>query len=152
MLLTDVQEVFLSSASEVLETMFFTGVMEQEATEDGSPVVAAELTFRGKPSGRFGVRVSSETGRAIAVNFLGLDDVSENQVEEVVAELSNMLCGSVLSRLEAGVRFELSHPVLQVDCSWEEHSGSIGHTFGLEEGTLTMWLMFEEKSASSVAN
>lgn len=152
MLLTDVREVFLSSAAEVLETMFFTGVMEREATESDVRLVAAELMFSGKPSGRFGVRMPFETGRAIAVNFLGEDEVGERQVEEVVAELSNMLCGSVLSRLEAGVRFELSHPVLQSNTPWQQHPASIGHTFALEEGTLTMWLLFQENFGPSLAS
>jgi CheY-specific phosphatase CheX len=146
MLPTDVQEIFLNSASEVFETMFFTGIGEENASEDERPALGAELLFKGDPSGRFGVRVPVETGRAIATSFLGLDEVSDDQVGEVVCELSNMLCGSVLSRIEAGARFELAHPEINLNTRWQDHAGVVSCTFGLEEGTVTMWLVLSDAS------
>jgi Chemotaxis phosphatase CheX len=141
---TDVQQIFLESASEVLETMFFTGVAEEDSEEGcGDSLMCAELAFRGSPSGRFGVRTPVATGRLVAASFLGLEaaEVSEAQIGDVVCELANMFCGSVLSRLEAGARFELMHPEIdERRTDWREIPEAVGHTFGLEEGTVTVWM------------
>src|SRR6516165_5606341 len=115
----DLQQIFLESAGEVLETMFFTGIESEGAGELPAAQVSSELVFRGVRSGKFGVQVPLETGLQIAANFLGADAVTRAQVDEVVCELCNMLCGSVLSRLEAGARFELLHPEVDPDnLSW----------------------------------
>jgi CheY-specific phosphatase CheX len=148
----DFQQIFLEAASEVLETMFFAGVEERPATDEGVPQVAAELGFHGSPSGRFGVQVSFETGREIAANFLGLDEATDAQVAEVVCELSNMLCGSVLSRIEAGARFELLHPEPDnSDLTWRERPGAVGYTFGVGEGAITMWISLSGSIAAMPA-
>jgi CheY-specific phosphatase CheX len=149
---TDLQQIFLESASEVLETMFFTGVVEDNAEQDKVKMVSAELTFHGNPSGRFGVQVPYKTGRTIAASFMGADecDVTEEQIGEVICELTNMICGSVLSRLEEGARFELLHPEIDMQNSdWHQIPHAVGCTFGLEEGTMTLWL--QEAKPSLVA-
>lgn len=147
---TDLQQTFLDAASEVLETMFFTGVVDEESEETSSRIVSADLFFRGNPSGQFGVRVPYKTGQSIASSFLGFDEneVTEQQVADVVGELTNMLCGSVLSRLESGVRFELSHPEIDpANTDWKQRPGAQGHTFGLEEGTLGLWIATDNAPA-----
>jgi CheY-specific phosphatase CheX len=137
----DLKEILLEATNEVLEVMFFTGVEDQNALDDSVPKVAAELGFHGQPSGRFGVNVSLEAGKQIAANFLGLDEATDSQAAEVVCELSNMLCGSVLSRIEAGARFELLHPEIDSSgLSWRDRPGAIGWTFGLSEGVITVWM------------
>jgi CheY-specific phosphatase CheX len=150
----DVQQIFLESAGEVLETMFFTGVAEDNIEEDAASLICAELTFHGQPSGRFGVRVPPRTGRLIAASFLGLDEseVSERQVADVVCELTNMFCGSVLSRVEAGARFELMHPEIDTtNFDWRQLPNAIGCTFGIEEGTVTIWMTLEGNRPALVA-
>jgi CheY-specific phosphatase CheX len=147
---TDVQKVFLESASEVLETMFFTGVAEEETVEDAASLICAELTFKGNPCGRFGVRMPPATGRLIAASFLGLDEseVADRQVADVVCELTNMFCGSVLSRVEIGARFELMHPEIdQTHGDWRQLPNAVGYTFGIEEGTVTLWMATENRPA-----
>jgi CheY-specific phosphatase CheX len=151
---TDLQQIFLESAGEVLETMFFTGVVDEESTEESDSLVAAELTFHGSPSGRFGVRVPYSTGRQIASSFLGLeeDELSEEQIGDVVCELTNMVCGSVLSRVEAGARFELMHPEVDArNSDWRKYKDAVGSTFGLEEGTITIWMTLEQNKPALVA-
>lgn len=150
----DVQRILLESASEVLETMFFTGVAEEDSSEDAQSLICAELTFHGKPSGRFGVRVPPKTGRMIAASFLGLDEseVADRQVADVICELTNMFCGSVLSRIEAGARFELMHPEIDTtNCDWRKLPNAVGSTFGIEEGTVTLWMTTEEHQPALVA-
>jgi CheY-specific phosphatase CheX len=147
---TDVQQIFLESASEVLETMFFTGVADENGEEDAASLISAELKFHGSPSGRFGVRMPISTGRLIAASFMGLDEseISERQVADVVCELSNMFCGSVLSRIEAGARFELSHPEIDTqNADWRQLPNAMGYTFGIEEGAVTLWISLEERPA-----
>jgi CheY-specific phosphatase CheX len=147
--LTDIEEIFLESASEVLETMFFTGVeaaipFAEAAGSPHSPLLSAELAFRGSVSGTFGVRVSLQSARMIAANFLGSEETSDSQAAEVVCELSNMLCGSVLSRLEGDARFELEHPELDpANTDWRTYQDAVGRTFATQEGALTMWIVFD---------
>jgi CheY-specific phosphatase CheX len=147
---TDLQQIFLESASEVLETMFFTGVADENGEEHGQSLLSAELAFHGNPSGQFGVRMPDSTGRLIAASFLGLDEseISERQVADVVCELSNMFCGSVLSRIEEGARFELTHPEIDpANSDWHQRSNAVGYTFGIEEGSVTLWIALEERPA-----
>lgn len=151
---TDVQRVFLESASEVLETMFFTGIAEEEMEEDAASLICAELTFHGSPSGRFGVRVPPRTARLIAASFLGLDEseVTDKQMGDVICELTNMFCGSVLSRVEEGARFELMHPEIDpTNCDWRQIPNAVGCTLGIEEGTVTLWMTTEENMPAMVA-
>ncbi|MDQ2842085.1 MAG: chemotaxis protein CheX [Acidobacteriota bacterium] len=151
---TDLQQIFLESVGEVLETMFFTGVVEEDSNEESDSLVSAELTFHGNRSGRFGVRVPHTTGRQITSSFLGLeeDELSEEQIGEVVCELTNMICGSVLSRVETGARFELMHPEVDPrNGDWRKYKDATGSTFGLEEGTITVWMTLEENRPALVA-
>lgn len=150
----DVQRVFLESASEVLETMFFTGVADENKVEDAASLICAQLAFHGSPAGRFGVRMPTQTARLIAASFLGLDEseVDDHQVADVVCELTNMFCGSVLSRVEAGARFELMHPEINSsNCDWREWPNAIGCTLGIEEGTVTLWMTMDEQRPARVA-
>jgi CheY-specific phosphatase CheX len=149
---TDLQQIFLESVSEVLETMFFTSIVADDSQEESGSIISAELSFLGSPSGRFGVRVPHSTGCRIAADFLGLDEVSAEQVGDVVCELTNMICGSVLSRVEAGARFELMHPEVDPrNTDWRQYKGAVGSTFGLEEGTVTIWMTLEANKPALVA-
>jgi CheY-specific phosphatase CheX len=151
----DLQQIFLESASEVLESMFFAGLSEGEDCPQGSgALLSTKLTFHGNPSGRFGIQTAHSTGLVIAASSLGLDEteVTEAQVAEVVCELTNMICGSVLSRVEAGARFELVQPkIASENTDWRQYDQAVGSTFGLEDGTLTLWMTFEENKPALVA-
>ncbi len=78
----------------------------------GAPACTAELRFHGNPSGGFRVRVPWKLARVVGAGFLGREEteVSDSQAEEVVCELANMICGSVLSRLESKATFQITHP------------------------------------------
>jgi CheY-specific phosphatase CheX len=71
-----------------------------------------ELTFEGEPSGALFLSLSAPAARQIAADFLGIDEsaVSAAQTADVVCELANMICGSVLSRVESAARFRLASP------------------------------------------
>lgn len=103
--------------AEVLEAMYFTTVLDSpleapQAVPDAGAALAFSLRFDGDISGRFGLHLPLATAHTLAANFLGEadGDVSSNQVGEVVGELANMLCGSLMSRVEGEHKFILSHP------------------------------------------
>ncbi len=110
-------QVLFDAAAEVLETMFFTSTLG-DAEPTGAAAadwLSAALSFRGGLRGRLRVRVPRHTARGLAAGFLGVEEaaVTAAQVGQVVCELANMLCGSVLSRLEEGALFELDSPALE---------------------------------------
>ncbi len=135
------RELLAASAAEVLETMFFTAVGGQPGEEQAPPEwISAALEFRGEPGGRFRVGASRQAARALAASFLGLDEseVSGEQVGEVICELANMICGSVVSRLESGTTIQLLHPELV-----EGPPPETARVLPLEEGLLAVWLELE---------
>jgi CheY-specific phosphatase CheX len=140
-----VQQVLASAAAEVLETMFFTSLAdegEEPATADG-PSMCASLAFCGTTSGRLGVRLPLETARQMATAFLGLEEeqATDAQAGEVVCELCNMVCGSVLSGLESGSTFELRHPELGPPDTGCARSGEVtSRILALEDGVFEVWL------------
>lgn len=142
---SDTNQALFDSAAEVLETMFFTSLSEDAVSSPlGEDSMSAILSFRGSPSGRFGIRVSPLTARRIAASFLAQEEeeLTETQTGEVIGELANMLCGSVLSRLEKDSRFELSHPEIATSAGPSE-AGAIDRVFVLEEGPLEAWLALD---------
>jgi CheY-specific phosphatase CheX len=143
----DLSAALAGAVAEVLENMFFTGVLGETgpAALPDCPSVSASLAFHGDPSGRFGVRLLLDDARKIAASFLGEEEESltELQVGEVVCELANMLCGSVVSRFETDSRFELSQPVVDPpDFAPPKDPAACG-AYELEEGFLSLWLDLE---------
>jgi len=105
----ELQIVLAECIDAVLEQMFFVRAFE------GSPSMApqelaVQVAFSGQPSGCLTLRIAAATGRIIAAGFLGEDEcvLSEQQVSEVICELANIICGSVLSRVESDASFRLT--------------------------------------------
>jgi CheY-specific phosphatase CheX len=105
------------SVNDVLEKMFFVQTLGELPCSkppgfDPAQEIAARLTFEGEPAGILLIRLTSGAARQIAADFLGADEeeVSDLRVSEVVCELANMICGSVLSRVESTTVFRLSTP------------------------------------------
>ena len=133
----------------MLETMFFTESLPGEGSED-LPALAAALSFRGSPSGDLAVSISAASLRQLAAGFLGEDesDISEEQAGAVVCEMANILCGSVVSRLESDRTFDLASPQL-VSAPFELPAGGLAtrQRFVLDQGSLTVALRLEERPA-----
>lgn len=132
---------------EVLERMFFveaTGAAE--AGGAGADAVAVRLAFEGHPPGSLRVRVAPQPARSLAADFLGIDlgDISTAQVESVICELANMICGSVLSQLECGKTFHLGAPSGEPAEQPEDESGeAIRYTVEAGGGPLSVILKTE---------
>ncbi len=135
------------AAREVLETMCFMFV-EQSASsccEEALPL-SRSLSFSGPVSGSFGLRSSLPTAALIASNLLGNDpdQISSAQAGDTLGEIANMICGSLLCRIDAKQAFSLSHPVAEPIL----HSSGIKsqrstRTMALESGPLLAWVEME---------
>ncbi len=141
----DFDQVLLKSAEEVLETMFFATVMGDAASDPpGERSLAARVNFRGRPSGAVTVAACPEAARGLAAAFLALDEdeVSGEHAGEVVCELANMICGSVLSRLHPDSIFELLHP--ERTAAEAAPAGAAAHrAFDIGTGALSVSLEME---------
>ena len=148
MAVSELDQLLSDAAGEVLETMFFTSLVEEgePAPSTDGPWVCAQLSFSGARAGRLGVRVPVGTAHEIAANFLGLEgqDLTEARVDDVICELTNMVCGLVMGRMESGGLIELTKPELgsrETGCSRGEPAAC--RTLALEGGAMEVWLEWE---------
>jgi hypothetical protein len=106
-------------SAEVLETMFFDEPVAAPC-EHGwiAPAASVRMAFEGSHCGEFLLSVSPPVARAIAPAFLGIEaeEVTEIQSGQVLLELANILCGSVLSQLWPDSDLRLGAPeAIQVE-------------------------------------
>jgi CheY-specific phosphatase CheX len=136
-----------NSVTEVLESMCFLfpeAVAEPETSIAIEPNwLSSRLSFSGTPCGSFGLCAPLICARAIAANFLGeeMDDVNDAQAAEVIAEMANMVCGSLLGRYEPNRSFNLSSPTFgSMNPSQVIAPGYFSRVFALDEGVLHAWI------------
>jgi CheY-specific phosphatase CheX len=127
-------------AAEVLETMFFTEAELANCEHIWlDSALCARIQFEGSHLGEMLLGVSREAADPIAASFLGLDpmELTETQRGQVIQELSNILCGAMLSHLWAESKLALSPPELM---AWQEWSsdGLLHRCFTLPEGNLAI--------------
>lgn len=151
MQVTDLKHIMELSAGEVLEAMCFIsseGIAE-EAARVSPEWICGELDFFGYVSGSFGIAVPPSTAATIAVNFLGEDEStsSTEQTMEVVCELTNMICGTLLAQLDSKSVFTLSPP--RPGCFLEGNAGDSERSdciLTLDEGFIASWLLIRTRS------
>lgn len=133
-----------SCCSQVLETMFFSPVLDYAESGEsiGRERIATLLHFNGKPRGDLEIDIDPQAARLLASSFLGADtiDVSETQVDEVMAEFANMTCGSALSSLGRVEYFHLETPRTSRPCAYSQAIVGVRRGFLLEGGTLSVCL------------
>jgi CheY-specific phosphatase CheX len=108
-----IQAALAHSVHDVLEKMFFAELVEEAGKDAPAPRgIAAELAFEGDPPGSFRLDLDLLAAQAAAADFLGEDacEINAGQMNAVVCELANMICGSVLSRIESSATFRLAKP------------------------------------------
>jgi hypothetical protein len=127
-------------ASEVLEAMFFTEA-EPTACEHAwlDTARCAQIRFGGSHFGEMLLGVSAEAGEPMGASFLGLDpmELTDAQRGQVIQELSNILCGAILSKLWPESKLALSSPKLSVWQEWPDR-GALHHCFAIPEGKLAI--------------
>jgi chemotaxis protein CheX len=99
-------ETMLAGAKEVFETMIFMDIQEtcdpQQHIEDDSLI--GSITFKGKIEGCLAISCNTTCAKTIATNMLGLsptDTISEGEICDAVGEVTNMVMGSIKSRIES---------------------------------------------------
>jgi CheY-specific phosphatase CheX len=130
------------AVSQTLETMCFTGVVRPLAPEEGTDcTVRSRVSFDGDAAGVLHVQFSPEAALNAAANFLGQDpdELAEDQVEAVVFEIANMICGSMLSTFQPEGAFELSTPSADHAAPADGQSG-MERCYQLETGALCLAL------------
>lgn len=146
---TEVEHQLTAAAREVLETMFFALIEESSAdgaTHQSTDRIGAALSFHGACEGHLAVSLDRDAAQRLAASFFGdcgdgdCGDYEESPTSEqcvsVMAELANMVCGSMLSRLEKKATFCLETPeALPVGA---EVGGWIEKDLVLENGLLRL--------------
>jgi CheY-specific phosphatase CheX len=144
--MADLSVLLTQATEEVLENMFFSGVMGEmettEATADGDRLFAT-VTFAGSVAGQLTVSAAPATVAVLAAGFLGAEDdsVADTQARSVVGELANVLCGVMLGHLDPKGSFVISPP----DVTGADGADGVGAMelhkwFELMEGDLAVGL------------
>jgi CheY-specific phosphatase CheX len=157
MQLSDLAAFILPSCEDVLDAMYFTSVMEitdipPEALD--STGYSFSLHFKGDLCGHFGVSCHREAARTLAANFLGEEEdaIADTETAEVIGELANMLCGSILSRTGCTNIFALSHP-MPTPKSLPSHPGAeaLYATLNTDIGTIHTWILFDQPGSADTS-
>ena len=161
-----IPEMLTASAEEVLETMFFTQVIgrgqeagSSDVEAEKKPYIAVRLCFLGgaepggnpstdRPGGHFDIEVSRAGAQWIASSFLAADDgsVPQHRVADVICELTNVVCGNILSNIASHSGFSrfgfsmLSPEVIRGRSLEWPHAVRYEEFFQLERGWLTLRL------------
>ena len=148
-----VEQVLRESVEAVLEQMFFIQCLEPPSAAVWGPELAAHLAFEGDLSGHLSLRFTAAVARSVAADFLGTEafELSERQIEDVLCELANMICGSVLSRLESSATFRLSAPSIVTCDSLLAGPGDSVHAVQIDSGRLMVTLHAETPAWQPVA-
>lgn len=95
----------LEGAQEVFSTMVFMDIEESSDPDqqiDGDSLMGS-ITFNNGIEGCLAIRCSVASARTIAADMLGLDgadELSENEICDAIGEITNMVMGSVKSRIQ----------------------------------------------------
>lgn len=115
---SDVRDQLVDSATRVCETSFFAFV-EPASNEllasaaDESRWYHTSVNYTGPSHGSVAVALPEELAREVFAAFLGFADSSaanQAEVEDVVGEFANMVCGAWLTSLGGDSCFSLTHP------------------------------------------
>jgi CheY-specific phosphatase CheX len=148
----DLKPLMEGAVSEVLEAMFFIapeGGQADAAEGCQASWICSQLNFTGRPSGSFGILVPPETAAMIAENFLGDEEsnLTSAQAVEVIGELTNMVCGTLLANLDSSQAFVLSPPRHDGGCEAAVMDDErIVTRLSLDEGSIHVWLKIQAAS------
>jgi CheY-specific phosphatase CheX len=152
---SDFVDFFTSCCSEVLDTMYFTTMLDAMPETDLPPLHSGDfaftLNFNGDVSGSFGLHLDYATAYGLASNFLGEEggELPGTEVSDVVGELSNMLCGAVMSRVPSTHKFVLSHPAPLASTPDLDRADALIARLTMDAGTITTWVVVTSICGSS---
>ena len=152
MSMDNLTELLGQAAEEVLENMFFSGVLSELAEEPGGDRLCATVRFEGSSHGELRLSTSASSAALLAAGFLGTEDenVPGAQAREVAGELANVLCGVVLGRLNPQGNFVISPPeVANMDGVGAVSAMQFQKRFEIMEGDLAVGLTVRDLSPDS---
>jgi CheY-specific phosphatase CheX len=98
------------AAEEVLATMFFAEAEPfDDPVDEGAERLSVALRFQGAATGQLSLTVDREVAGRLAENFYGAESTAA-EARNVLSELANMVCGTLLSQLDNSAIFHLSEP------------------------------------------
>jgi len=126
-----ITDAFLEGAKEVFETMIFMDIeksSEPEQEIEGNTLLGS-ITFKGDIEGNLvgclTICCGTACAKIIALNMLGMepaDELSEEEVRDAIGEVTNMVMGSVKTRLQDSVGdLQVSIPTV-ISGRWLENS------------------------------
>jgi len=133
-------EIIRLTTAEVLETMFFTEAEPAACEHAWLPSApCARVRFEGSHFGEMLLAVSAEAADPIAASFLGLDpmELTDPQRGQMIQELTNILCGAMLSKLWPESRLAIGSPELMPWPDWSGN-GALHRCFATPEGMLAI--------------
>jgi hypothetical protein len=128
--------------AEVLATMFFDEALPAPCDHGWIPAAASvRVAAEGAHCGEFRLNVSHEVWRSIVPAFLGIEpeEVTEAQSIQVLLELANILCGSILSQLWPDSDLTLRAP--EMVGPERPMEGALHECFHLTEGMLSISIL-----------
>ena len=149
--MTCIVKALEEAVSDVLEKMFLIRSLGQPLEESVFPAaemaadMVARLSFQGDSTGFLTLRVTRAAARSVAADFLGAEesDLSEESTREVICELANMICGSVLSRIESSAGFRLANPEIASAVLPDDGVAATAWTIETGHGPLTATIYME---------
>jgi CheY-specific phosphatase CheX len=106
-----------AALAQVAEDSFFAMIEPvspdwREHWTDGTEWMEAGVEFHGATGGRLVCRLPRTLARDLSSAFLGIpeEDLEPGSVEDMVGELTNMICGCWLTRAYRHDLFDLCHP------------------------------------------
>lgn len=139
------------AATEVLETMFFASVEipEAEAADPPGDRIGASLDFHGACTGRLVLTLERAAAQELASSFLGGFGKAGpgEDIQSVLGELTNMVCGAMLSHLDRNSIFYLATP-MQLEPG-QEATGEIVQDLMLEDGLLRLAFSIQESNSEA---
>jgi CheY-specific phosphatase CheX len=108
-----------AAIAQVAEDSFFAMIEPvppgwREHWSGGTEWMEAGVEFHGATGGRLVCRLPGVLARDLSSAFLGVpeEDLEPGSVEDMVGELTNMICGCWLTRAYSQDLFDLCHPVV----------------------------------------
>lgn len=104
-------EMTKTSIFEVFEKMYFIS-LEPGEFEYPAYAMGAFIDFGGSVRGRLKFLFSRQIATAMVQNMLNLEEneITGQEIEDCLKETANMVCGNLLTKLDANQRFELHMP------------------------------------------
>jgi CheY-specific phosphatase CheX len=145
--MTELQTALDQVTEHLAETMFFTTVVDRKGDLGGEPGYSASIAFSGTHAGTVRVAMPHSTAAALAANFLGEPDEegASGRAAALVGELANILCGSLVGRMDPAGQFTIGPPELAVGTGTPDEPADARRVFTLEEGPVEIGVIWRDQ-------